>query len=67
MTIETKFAPGDEVWMIECNVVVSRIVQNVETGSSHKGTHIVYDFFDCDKSAVQERLFPTKAELLASL
>ena len=76
MTIETKFAPGDEVWIMENNKPVGYKI----IGTS---AHAVFDFYSSSPSIAkvshqlqadkninwhaEESLFPTKADLLASL
>ena len=75
MTIETKFAPGDEVWMMESNQARSFYIETVNAGCS-----LNYLDGTANKPEVSYKLrgradpwhsdvclFPTKAELLASL
>jgi len=74
MTIETKFAPGDEVWMMSGNKPCQRRVKmfTIECGlnSIYQEPYdlsIKYKVTGEDMMQWEIALFPTKAELLASL
>lgn len=76
MTIETKYNIGDEVWMMKCNkpirvkiLEIRTLTQNVCKVCIKKvpETTIIYSLEGMDFMISEDKLFPTKEELLKSL
>lgn len=72
MTIETKFAPGDEVFFMEDNKVATRTVRRVAIDCDLDAYSIVqkvtkYYVHGTEFYFEPKDLFATKEELLASL
>jgi hypothetical protein len=75
MTIETKFAPEDEVWMMENNRPKEYTISEVAITSKLDGMYQVSSApsvryllkYTEHPYYSEECLYPTKAELLASL
>lgn len=72
MTIETKYNIGDEVWLIARNNICklkiacvspyfSEIIQHIKYGFGRTNYTNLFELFE------EEKLFPTKEELLNSL
>lgn len=67
MTIETKYKIGDEVWYSLKGNVYHEIIDHIEIDVGKKGeTHIYYNS-EGNFPHKEDRLFPTKEELLKSL
>ena len=71
MTIETKFAPGDEAWMLfdnkVCHGVVSSVTARLEMDGMFQSTKTTIECKVGEQVMNESILFPTKAALLESL
>ena len=77
MTIETKYAPGDKVWVIAENEVQRLIIDGIRIDSISLNVEsnvrpffrrlTTYYYFDKVGYIPEHKCFPTKEELLKSL
>ena len=73
MTIETKYNIGDEVWFMHDNKVKSGtiikmcVVVERDINSQYVSKSVQYGFYNFNYTYIENRLFPTKEELLKSL
>lgn len=76
MTIETKYNVGDEVWFLKDNKATTMRIWDIDIrvrtaydGEKTYGsyTRIFYYDFGCYNEIEENKLFPTKEELLKSL
>lgn len=70
MTIETKYNIGDEVWLMYKNKAVSSSIFRIEVKVDlHLSVRIIYYLSgsSCAEFYSEDKLFPTKEELLKSL
>jgi hypothetical protein len=73
MTIETRYNIGDRVWFMHDNKVESEIIIKInaviEKDMNCTGVHksIAYSLFNYSGYYTENKLFPTKEELIKSL
>ena len=71
MKFETKFSPGDEVWVMHYNKPQKAIVAKVTVSKSRVFSYVPQYEIDCLDSDIlnvsEDRLFKTKQELIESL
>lgn len=77
MTIETKYAPGDKVWVIAENEVQHLIIDGIRIDSNSLMVEssvkpffsrlTIYYYFDGAGYVAEHKCFPTKEELIKSL
>lgn len=68
MTFNTKYSPGDEVWIMEYNKPQKCIIDKVEVAASRGFLYIPQYTVDLNSSRLSEdRIFKTKQELIESL
>ena len=68
MTFNTKYSPGDEVWVMEYNKPQKYIVDEVEVAASRDSNYIPqYTMVRNPSRFCEDRLFKTKQELIESL
>lgn len=73
MKIETKYNIGDEVWFMHDNKVKSGTIIKIDVvlerdmNSQNVGKSVYYGLYNFISPYIEQRLFPTKEELLKSL
>ena len=73
MTIETRYNIGDRVWFMHDNKVKNEIIIKIDAvilkDMNCTGVHksITYSLFNYSRCYAEDKLFPTKEELLKSL
>jgi hypothetical protein len=73
MTIETRYNIGDRVWFMHDNKVESEIIIKInaviEKDMNRTGVYksIAYSLFNYCRYYTEDKLFPTKEELIKSL